>query len=83
MAHFYQAKSGVKIVLRDPSEKGKRFARQLKNGRVTETGKKLSNTDKAFRIGYLTARSDNAKAFKCNQRKKRKPGRPKGSKNKK
>ena len=59
---MYKTKNG--IVLRNPSEKAKRYARQLKNGKVTETGKKLTKSDKAFRIGYLTARKDDANAFK-------------------
>ena len=82
MAKIFKSKNGKKIVLRNPSEKGKRYARQLKTGVVSETGKKLSNTDRAFRFGYLKSRSDNAKAFKHNKSKK-KPGRPKGSKIKK
>lgn len=61
-----KTKSG--IVLRNPSEKAKRFARQLKSGEVNETGKKLSNSDKAYRAGYLQARSDNAKAYNHKQR---------------
>ena len=76
MAKIVNSKSGKKIVLRTPSEKGKRYARQLKNGVVQETNKKLTPTDKAFRIGYLTSRSDNAKAYKSNQKKKRGRGRP-------
>lgn len=61
-------KTGKKFVFRTPAEKGKRYARQLKAGKVSETGKKLNKTDKAFRAGYLTARNDNAKCFKSVQR---------------
>ena len=82
MAKIINTKNGNKIVLRNPAEKGKRYARQLKNGKVDETGKALSPTDKAYRSGYLQARSDNAKAFNS-KNKKKKVGRPKGSKNKK
>ena len=82
MAKIFNSKNGKKIVLRNPSEKGKRYARQLKNNRVDETGKELSKTDRAFRIGYLTSRSDNAKAYKHKQKAKRGRGRPKGSRNK-
>ena len=52
------------IVLRNPDEKAKRYSRQLKSGVVRETGERLTATDKAYRVGYLDARSDNAKAFK-------------------
>lgn len=68
MARTYTTKKGHKVVLRNPAEKGKRFARQLKNGLVQETGKKLTPTDRAYRIGYLSARSDNAKAYKSRHR---------------
>ena len=82
MAKIINSKQGKKIVLRNPSEKAKRFARQLKSNKIQETGETLSKTDRAFRIGYLTSRSDNAKAFKSRLAKKRGRGRPKGSKNK-
>ena len=76
MAKIVTSKKGNKIVLRNPSEKAKRYARQLKSNKVQETNKELSKTDRAFRIGYLTSRSDNAKAFKSKQAKKRGRGRP-------
>ena len=57
----FKTKTGV--ILRNPAEIGKRYARQLKNGKIAETGKSLSDEDKAFRKGYLTARADNAKAY--------------------
>ena len=59
------------IVLRNPAEKAKRYAVQLKCGFVNETGQKLSSTDTAWRLGYLQARKDEARAFKSNQKKKR------------
>ena len=51
------------IILRNPSEKAKRYSRQLRNNRVAETGKTLSKEDRAYRGGYLDARKDNAKAY--------------------
>ena len=83
MAKIINTKNGKKVVLRTPAEKGKRYARQLKSGRIQETGKALTEKDRAFRIGYLTSRSDNAKAYKSKQGKKRGRGRPRGSKSKK
>ena len=71
MAKFITTRKGNKVVLRNPSEKAKRYARQLKNGVVQETNKKLTPTDKAYRIGYLSARSDNAKAYNSNKKKGR------------
>lgn len=70
MATRITTKNGHKIVLLNPSEKSKRFARQMKNGVIKETGKKLSPTDYAFRAGYLEARKDIAKAFNSNKKKR-------------
>ena len=64
----YKTKSG--IVLRTPSEKAKRYSRQLKSGIVRETGEKLTATDKAYRAGYLDARTDSAKVHNVNSGKK-------------
>ena len=36
----YKTQSG--IVLRNPSEKAKRYARQMKSGVIRETGKKIN-----------------------------------------
>ncbi len=64
MAKYFKTKNGKTIVLRNPAEKGTRYSKQLKAGKVEETGKKLTPTDRSYRIGYLQARSDNAKAYK-------------------
>ncbi len=63
-------KGNSKIVLLNPSEKVKRYTRQLRNGFVSETGKVLSPEDKAFRHGYLTSRSDSAKCYKAKLKKR-------------
>lgn len=47
----------------NPSQKAQRFAKQLKDGKVMETNKTLSNEDKKYRQGYLSARRDNAEAY--------------------
>lgn len=59
------------VILRNPAEKAARYAHQLYSGKVEETGEILSNTQKAWRSGYLKARKDNAKAWKSNQKKKK------------
>lgn len=64
-----KTKTGKKIVLLNPSEKAKRYARQMKHGKVMETGKQLSRTDLAWRAGYLQARKDSANAFNSNSHK--------------
>lgn len=76
----FKTKTG--IILRNPAEKGKRYARQLKSNRVTETGKTLTKEDRAFRSGYLTARSDSAKAYCHKWQLRRKRQRVKRSKRK-
>ena len=63
----YRTKNG--IILRNPAEKAKRYARQMKHGTVSETGKKLTKTDLAYRAGYLDARNDNAKAHNARNKK--------------
>jgi len=66
----YKTQSG--IVLRNPSEKAKRYARQMKSGVIRETGKKLTNTDMAYRAGYLDARQDSADAYNANKKLRKK-----------
>lgn len=63
MAFTFQTKSGKKIVLLNPAEKGTRYSRQLKSGKDHQ-GNILTDTQKAFRSGYLTARQDSAKVYK-------------------
>lgn len=52
-------------ILRNPSEKAKRYARQMKSGVIRETGQKLTREDMAFRAGYLAYQKDSNKAFKA------------------
>ena len=69
MAKVVYTKKGNKKILRNPAEKSKRYARQLKNKAVTETGEVLTDTQLAYRSGYLDARRDNAKAYNHNKKK--------------
>lgn len=73
---------GKKVTLLNPAEKGRKYAAELKKGihatndhvvKKNKYGKpiRLTDTQKAYRSGYLTARSDNAKAYKSNCRKKK------------
>ncbi len=71
MATVIRTKNNKKIVLLNPAEKSKRYARQLKTGKVSETGKKLTVYQKGWRSGYISSRSDNAKAYKSNQKKRK------------
>lgn len=68
MARIFKTKSGKKFVFLNPSEKGKRFSRQLRSGK-DQNGKALSDTAKAWRSGYLAARQDSAKAYNAKHKK--------------
>ncbi len=68
-------KKGYTITLLNPKEKGRKFADELGNGvRQTNDGHlkfnkdgtyiRLSETEKAYRAGYLDARKDSAKCYK-------------------
>lgn len=72
-------KSGKKIRLLTPAQKGAKAAVELKKGvKLTNFGKvktnrdgsprKLTKVERAYRAGYLNARSDNAKAYKHNKK---------------
>ena len=74
-------KSGKMVRLLTPAEKGGKYAFELKKGvRVTNMGEpkynedgspqKLTKAQRAYRVGYLDARGDNAKAYKHNKKKK-------------
>ena len=80
MAVTVQNKKGDFVKLLNPSEKASKFADELKTGmRYTNDGRLkpdkngdvgLSNTQRAYRSGYLDARKDSAKAWKHNKAKK-------------
>lgn len=61
----YKTENG--IVLLNPAEKAKRYARQMKSGMIRETGKELDYAGLSYRAGYLQARSDSAKAYCSNK----------------
>lgn len=63
MPKIVNTRSGKRIVLRNPAEKASRYASQLKSGFVKETNEVLTKEQRAYRKGYLGARSDNAKAY--------------------
>ena len=72
-------KNGKKVILANPSDKARKYASELKSKqKLTYSGEvkkdkngkkiKLSKASAAYRIGYLQARTDNAKAFKSNKK---------------
>ena len=81
MAKYVVNRKGKKVTLLNPSERSRKFATELKhNVAITNDGvkkktksgkvKHLSDTQKAFRSGYLQARKDNAKAFIARKKKR-------------
>ena len=65
-----------KVTFLNPAEKGKKAAKELKSGirytndgavKLDENGKKikLTKAQKSYRAGYLTARKDNARAYRA------------------
>lgn len=74
-------KKGNEIVLLNPSEKGAKFARELKSNckftnsgqyKLGENSKSITLTDeqRSYRAGYLDAQKDSARAYKAIQAKK-------------
>ena len=63
-------KNGKTIKLLNPDQKGRRYARELKEGVNIYTGEKLTKTQKAWRAGQLQARKDSAKCYKARRKNK-------------
>lgn len=68
MAMNVKTKKGRKFYT--PAAKGEKYAFELKNNYNASTGETLSKNARAYRSGYLDARSDNAKAYKYNLKKR-------------
>lgn len=75
-------KKGKTITLLNPSEKGEKYADELRNNiRYTNDGKykadkdgvvdSLSKTQRAYRSGYLDAKKDSANCYKHLKKKRR------------
>ena len=67
MARPYKTKKGKDITLLTPSEKGAKFAHELRTGeRVTNAGEqKLDENGKPIKIGKKTARDLQARAYRA------------------
>lgn len=74
-------KKGKKVTLLNPSEKGAKFAKELKQNRKrTNTGSfklddnkqsiKLTDVERAYRGGYLDAQKDSANAYKARRKRR-------------
>lgn len=62
MATLIKTKNGKKVVLLNPAERGKRYSRELSNGRKVD-GTPLTDTEAAFRMGVLDERKTQAKIY--------------------
>ena len=82
MAVVVKTRRGKKVTLLNPAEKGRKYAAELKSGvratndHVVKRDKKgnkmrLTKSQRIWRSGYLSARSDEAKAYKSNCKKKK------------
>lgn len=56
-------RKGKKVVLLNPAERSKCYARELKNG-IKYDGSPLSDAEAGFRMGVLNERATQAKIFK-------------------
>lgn len=83
MAVVVKSKKGKDVVLLNPSEKATKYVAELKKGiRFTNAGEvkvdnenqplTLSDTQRAFRSGYLQSRTDGAKVYKAKKAKRKK-----------
>lgn len=82
MAKTITSKKGNKITLLNPSEKGKKYAKELKNKKhyLNSNGfrtikkddngnaKVLSKSEASYRMGYLAARKDSAKCYNAKKK---------------
>lgn len=62
MATLIEKENGKKVVLLNPAERSKRYARELSNGKK-HNGKPLTDTEAAFRMGVLNERNTQAKIY--------------------
>lgn len=82
MAFSFLSKKGKEVVLLNPSEKGAKYAKELKQGvkrtnaggfKLDENKKsiKLTDVERAYRGGYLAAQKDSAKCYNAKKKKKK------------
>ena len=69
MAVTVPTKNGGKKTLYNPSEKAQKYALELKAREDMMTGEILNSKQASYRMGYLNARRDNARAYKHNKKK--------------
>ncbi len=62
MAKLIKTKSGKEIALLNPSERAKKYSRELKHGKK-RNGQPLTEAEAGFRMGVLNERSLQAKIY--------------------
>lgn len=62
MATVINTKNGKKVVLLNPAERSKKYARELKSGRKQD-GTPLTGAEAGFRMGVLNERKTQAKIY--------------------
>ena len=81
MAKKVKRQNGTSVTLLNPSEKGRKYAAELRAGIHATNDHKikrdkngspilLTDTEKAWRSGYLASRKDSANCWKAKQKKK-------------
>ena len=68
--YYIEKNDGTRKYLFNPSQRGEKYANELHTKVDHFTGEQLSNTQLAYRSGYMRSRNDNYKAYKANQKKK-------------
>lgn len=68
--YYIENPDGSRKILMNPAQRGAKYANDIKKKKDGFTNKQLSNTQLAYRSGYLKSRSDNAKAYNKNKAKK-------------
>ena len=72
----FRTKKGIDVILLNPAEKGRKYAKELRDNRHLTNGnvvkkddkgkvQKLNKTSRAYRAGYLASRKDCANAYKA------------------
>ena len=62
MATLIKGKDGKNVVLLNPSERAKRYSRELANGKK-QNGEPLTAAEAGFRMGVLNERKTQAKIY--------------------
>ena len=68
--YYVEGPNGEKKYLLNPDQRSRKYADELHKKKDAFTKQHLSNTQLAYRSGYLRSRTDNAKAYSKNKAKK-------------